>query len=95
MIQVNNLTNKESIWSPQFIEDINQNICLDCDKFYQVGGQNALKIQSITQEEQQDSGMNPANLEVVIIANSQQCSDCPNCTVSKPQQFYSHYSFSV
>ena len=95
MVDIDHITNKESIWAPQFIEEINQNLCLDCDKFYQVGGQNAFQIQSITQDNQQDSAVNSENLEVVMIANPEQCADCTACISSEPQKFYSHYSFSV
>ena len=82
MVNIAQINIKESIWSPQFIENVSPDLCLDCDKFYEVGGRNAFQIQSIPQENWQDSGMNPENSEVVMIANSQQCADCPACTSS-------------
>lgn len=85
----NDLTPTDSIWQPQFIEKINQDICLNCDRFYEVGGRNALKLQSATS--------NNSNIEhqAITIANPQQCADCEVCTSSYPEQFYSHYSFSI
>lgn len=72
MVIINDLTEKKSIWQPQFLEEINQDICLDCDRFNEVGGGNALKLLSIKKD----------NLEqqIMTIANPKQCADCDVCT---------------
>ncbi|MDJ0590400.1 MAG: hypothetical protein QNJ72_10445 [Pleurocapsa sp. MO_226.B13] len=83
------LTPGESIWKPKFIEEIDRNICLDCDRFDEVGGRNAFKIQSINKDDD--------NLQhqVLTIANPEQCGDCAGCTSSYLEPYPSHYSFSV
>lgn len=78
----------KSIWKPQFIEEINSDICLDCDRFYEVGGSNALRLRSLGQDG------NDVENHVMTIANPEQCADCNACT-STYSGNYAHYSFSV
>jgi hypothetical protein len=74
MVLIDNSTKQESIGKPQFLEEINQDVCLDCDRFYQVGGRNALILQPINQDN--------SNIkhQVMTIANPKQCADCEACT---------------
>ena len=74
MIITNSLAQSESIWKPQFIEKMNQNICLNCDRFNEVGGSNALRFQSISEN------VTNGQAQIVGIANPEQCIDCAACT---------------
>lgn len=80
MVKTNN---QESIWKPQFIEDINRDICLNCDRFDEIGGRNALKLRPI------DSSSN-SKQQVTIVANPEQCADCDACTSIYPEQAYTY-----
>ncbi|MEM8831171.1 MAG: hypothetical protein AAGE96_17700 [Cyanobacteria bacterium P01_G01_bin.19] len=83
MVDVN-----KSIWKPQFIESINQDVCLSCDRYYEVGGRNALKLRS------SDRDHNNNQHQVITLANSEQCKDCGVCT-SGYTEFSAQYSFSA
>ena len=85
---MNNSSSNKSIWKPQFIEEINQDICLDCDRFNEVGGRNALKLRSI-------NNGNNSEVQVLTVANSKQCIDCDGCISTYSEQAYTHYSFSI
>ncbi|MDJ0570992.1 MAG: ferredoxin [Pleurocapsa sp. MO_192.B19] len=89
MTTMTGLTQGESIWKPQFIEEINQDLCLDCDRFYEVGGYNALRSQPMNQD---NNNIEP---QVMTITNPKQCIDCQACTSSYTEKYYTHYSFSV
>lgn len=88
MSNTKGLTKEKSIWKPQFIEEINQDFCLDCDRFYEVGGRNALSWQSFNND-------NNSEYQVMTVANPEQCADCDACTSIYTENFYTHYSFSV
>jgi hypothetical protein len=70
MVTINSLTKEKSIWKPQFMEEINQDVCLDCDRFNEVGGLKALRLQPINKDN------NYAAHQVLTIANPKQCVDC-------------------
>ncbi len=89
MNTINDLTYSESGWKPQFIEDINQYSCLDCDIFNEVIDRNILRVHSINQ-----NGVNSQN-KTIDIANPEQCADCTACTENYTEKLYTHYSFSV
>ncbi|MEM8718164.1 MAG: hypothetical protein AAGE84_02490 [Cyanobacteria bacterium P01_G01_bin.39] len=87
----NDLTQLDSVWNPQFIEEINQDVCLDCERFNEVGGSNAFRLQSIHQ-----NGINSQSQDRIIgIVNPEQCADCANCIGNYTSKPYTHYSFSV
>ena len=76
------------IWKPQFIEEINSDVCLNCDRFNEVGGSNAFKLRSLGQDS------NGVEHHVMTISNPEQCADCTACTENYSGN-YAHYSFSV
>ncbi len=87
----NKLTQSKSVWEPQFIEEINQDICLDCDRFNEVGGSNAFWLQPMNQ-----NGINSQDQNLIIgVVNPEQCADCANCIGNYVEKPYTHYSFSV
>ena len=88
MSTMNNSSSNKSIWKPQFIEKINQDICLDCDRFNEVGGRNALKSRFI-------DNRNNIKTQVLTVINPEQCIDCDACTSIESKQAYTHYSFSI
>lgn len=79
---------QESIWKPQFIEEINRDICLDCDRFDEISGRNIFKLRTI-------NNSNDSEQQVITVANPQQCADCDACTSIYPEPAYTHYSFSI
>ena len=85
MSKIHDPTSIKSIWKPQFIEEINRDLCLDCDRFYEIGGRNALKLKPIDN----------SNHQVMTVANPEQCADCDACTSIYPEKAYTHYSFSI
>ena len=89
MNTTNDLTRSKSVWKPQFIEEINQDTCLDCDRFNEVGGSNALRLHSINQ-----NGTKSQN-QIIGIANPEQCADCVACTGNYTGKLYTDFSFSV
>ena len=87
----NNLAQTNSVWNPQFIEEINRDICLDCDRFNEVGGSNTFKLQPMNQ-----NGTNSQSQDQIIsIVNPEQCADCTACIGNYIEKPYTHYSFSV
>ena len=70
------LTKGRSIWEPKFIKEINSKTCLDCDRFYEVAGRNALRLQSINKDN------NNNEHQIMTIGNPEQCADCQICTSS-------------
>ncbi|MEO1669520.1 MAG: hypothetical protein AAFR77_01855 [Cyanobacteria bacterium J06631_2] len=70
MVKTNN---KKSIWEPQFIGEINRDICLDCNRFNEIGGRNTFKLRTV-------DNSNNSGHQVMTIANPEQCADCDACT---------------
>jgi ferredoxin len=79
---------EKSIWKPQFIEEINRDICLDCGRFNEIGGRHTFNLRTI-------DNSNNSEQQITTVANPQECADCDACTSIYPEPAYTHYSFSI
>ncbi|MGD1917533.1 MAG: hypothetical protein ACFCAD_00830 [Pleurocapsa sp.] len=86
-------TNKKlkdkSIWKPKFIEAIDRDICLNCDRFNEAAAFNGLMLHSINKDSRD------VEQKVITINHPEQHADCEICTRSYTEKFYTQYSFSA
>ncbi|MEM7589985.1 MAG: hypothetical protein AAF383_00420 [Cyanobacteria bacterium P01_A01_bin.83] len=85
----NDLDQLNLVWNPQFIKEINQDICLDCERFNEVCGSNALGLQSMNQ-----NGINSQSQDRIIsVVNLEECASCAACMGKYTNKPYAHSSF--
>jgi len=82
------------VWSPQFVEYINQESCIGCGRCFKVCGREVLEMVGINEDgdivklsEDEDDEYDK---KVMSIANRDNCVGCEACAKICPKKCYTH-----
>lgn len=82
------------LWSPQFVEVINQEKCIGCGRCYKVCGRDVLEMVGIDEEGQtvmlDDDEDEEYDKKVMSIAHPENCVGCEACAKICPKKCYTH-----
>ncbi|MFA5985622.1 MAG: ferredoxin III, nif-specific [Methylococcaceae bacterium] len=90
------------LWSPQFVEEINQETCIGCGRCYKVCGRDVLKMVGINEDgevvvlaegEEDDDDEGEYDKKVMSIANPENCVGCEACAKICPKKCYTHDAY--
>jgi Nif-specific ferredoxin III len=92
-----NLTFGGKVWTPQFVQDINQDKCIGCGRCFKVCGRDVLHLQALNEEGEfvnEDEG-EEVERKVMSILNLDNCVGCQACSRVCPKNCYTHASLAI
>lgn len=87
-------------WTPQFVQEINQEKCIGCGRCFKVCGRDVLQLVGIDEDgelvamEADDDDDEEYEKKVMTIANQTNCVGCEACAKICPKKCYSHAPMS-
>jgi len=83
------------LWSPQFVEVINQDNCIGCGRCYKVCGREVLEMVGLNADGEtvklsDDDDEDEYDKKVMSIANPNNCVGCEACAKICPKKCYTH-----
>jgi Nif-specific ferredoxin III len=87
------------LWTPQFVDEINQEKCIGCGRCYKVCGRDVLAMVGINEDgevvklshpEDEDDDEDEYDKKVMSIDNVANCVGCEACAKICPKQCYTH-----
>lgn len=93
MSVVTGLTLGGKNWIPQFVQAIDQSICLGCGRCFKVCGRNVLALQAMNEDGEfvdEDDDDEEVERKVMTIANPDLCIGCQACSRICPKNCYTH-----
>ncbi|MBJ7901436.1 MAG: ferredoxin III, nif-specific [Cyanobacteria bacterium RI_101] len=94
MATLTGLTFGQKAWTPQFVQAIDQDICIGCGRCFKVCGQDVLLLQALDEEgefvdleEDEDAEF---ERKIMTILNLDNCIGCQACARVCPKNCYTH-----
>lgn len=97
MSKLTGLTRGEKTWIPQFVESINQDLCIGCGRCFKVCGRNVLQLKALNEEGEfvEDEDDEEIERKVMTIANLDNCIGCQACSKICPKKCYTHAAYEL
>lgn len=94
------------LWTPKFVDDIDQEKCIGCGRCYKVCGREVLEMVGVNEDGEIVKLSNPAldeddddegeyDKKVMSIANVANCVGCEACSKICPKQCYTHEALAA
>jgi len=87
-------------WTPQFVQEINQEKCIGCGRCFKVCGRDVLQLVGIDEDgeivavEADSDDDDEYEKKVMTISNQTNCVGCEACAKICPKKCYSHAPMS-
>ncbi len=86
------------VWTPKFVESINEEKCIGCGRCFRVCGREVLELKGVTADgeyveidpDDDDDDGGEYEKKVMTIANDANCVGCEACSKICPKQCYTH-----
>jgi Nif-specific ferredoxin III len=88
MEPITGLTRGGASWTPSFLVELNQKICIGCGRCYKVCPRSVFDL--IEREADDDSDDDEDNNMVMAIADALDCIGCGSCSRVCPKQCHAH-----
>ena len=97
MSTLTNLTYGGKVWTPQFVQEINQNKCIGCGRCFKACGRDVLSLRALNDEGEwvDDEDDDEVERKVMTIANPDLCIGCQACSRVCPKNCYTHRSLDL
>ncbi|GAB4199288.1 MAG: ferredoxin III, nif-specific [Coleofasciculaceae cyanobacterium] len=84
-------------WTPQFVQEINQDKCIGCGRCYKVCGRNVLQLKALNEEGEfvEDEEDEEIERKVMTIATAENCIGCQACSRICPKNCYTHSPYEL
>lgn len=92
MTTVTGLTFGGKPWTPQFVQEINQEKCIGCGRCFKVCGRNVLLLKALNEDGEfvDDQEDEEFERKVMTIVNRDNCIGCMACSRTCPKNCYIH-----
>jgi Nif-specific ferredoxin III len=92
MSVVTGLTLGGKVWTPKFVQAIEQDRCLGCGRCFKVCGRDVLELKAMNEEGEFVENEEDEEIErkVMTIANFDNCIGCQACSRVCPKNCYTH-----
>jgi Nif-specific ferredoxin III len=97
MTQITGLTFGNRTWTPQFVQGINESVCLGCGRCYKVCGRDVLELRALNEEGEfvEDEDDEEIERKVMTIQNPENCIGCQACSRICPKKCYTHAPYEL
>ncbi len=83
-------------WTPQFVQELNQEDCLGCGRCYKACGHSVLGLVGISEEgEIVDAFDDEAERKVMSIMAEESCIGCQACGRACPKDLYTYTTIAI
>ncbi len=92
MSVVTGLTLGGKVWTPKFVQEIEQDRCLGCGRCFKACGRDVLMLKAMNEEGEFVENEEDEEIErkVMTIANFDNCIGCQACSRVCPKNCYTH-----
>ena len=93
MATLTGLTLGQKTWTPQFVQELNQEKCIGCGRCFKVCGQNVLLLRALDDEGEfvnMDDEDAEFERKVMTIFDASNCIGCQACSRVCPKNCYTH-----
>ncbi len=92
MAQLTGLTMGGKTWTPQFVQEINQEKCIGCGRCFKVCGRNVLLLKALNEDGEfvEDEEDEESERKVMTIFNIDDCIGCQACAKICSKNCYTH-----
>ncbi|MGC8715195.1 MAG: ferredoxin III, nif-specific [Leptodesmis sp.] len=89
---VTGLTLGGKVWTPKFVQEIEQDRCLGCGRCFKACGRDVLELKAMNEEGEFVENEEDEEIErkVMTIANFDNCIGCQACSRVCPKNCYTH-----
>lgn len=97
MSTLTGLTFGGKVWTPQFVQEINQDKCIGCGRCLKACGRNVLTLRALNEDGEfvEDEEEDEIERKVMAILNSDNCIGCEACSRVCPKNCYTHGSVAL
>lgn len=89
MEPITGITRGGEVWTPKFVDTINQEDCLGCGRCYKACGRDVLIMVGLTEDDEVvDAFDDEAERKVMNIGNANNCIGCEACGRACPKNLY-------
>jgi Nif-specific ferredoxin III len=88
------LTRGGTAWTPEFVVELNQKVCIGCGRCYKVCPRDVLELVD-REEDELDEDMDEDQMSVMSIRNALDCIGCGACGRVCPKNCYTHSAMPV
>ncbi len=94
MTTLTGLTFGGKTWTPQFVQEINQDKCIGCGRCFKVCGRNVLQLRAMNEEGEfvDNEDEDEVERKVMSIIHPEYCIGCEACSRVCPKNCYTHSS---
>ena len=89
------LTRGGTHWTPQFVVEINQKVCIGCGRCYKVCPRDVLSLEDRDEDEMDEDLDDEEQMSVMTIKDALDCIGCGACGRVCPKNCYSHAAMPV
>jgi Nif-specific ferredoxin III len=92
MATLTGLTLGGQVWTPQFVQNIDQHKCIGCGRCYKACGRDVLLLRAMNEEGEfvEDEEDDEIEKKVMSIVNPDLCIGCQACSRVCPKNCYTH-----
>jgi Nif-specific ferredoxin III len=91
MATLTGLTFGQKTWTPNFVQEINQDQCIGCARCYKACGRDVLMLRAMNDEgEFVDEDEDEVEKKVMAIVSPENCIGCQACSRVCPKNCYTH-----
>lgn len=92
MTTLTGLTFGQKTWTPNFVQEINQDKCIGCARCYKACGRNVLMLRAMNDEGEfvEDEDEDEIEKKVMAIVTPENCIGCQACSRVCPKNCYTH-----
>jgi Nif-specific ferredoxin III len=92
-----NVTFGGQVWTPQFVQSINEAKCIGCGRCTKACGRGVLLLKALNEDGEwvEDEDEDEVERKVMTIANQDACIGCQACSRVCPKNCYTHASIDL
>jgi len=92
MTTLTGLTFGGNSWTPQFVQEINQDKCIGCGRCFKACGRNVLQLRALNEDGEFVDNEEEEEIErkVMSIIHPEYCIGCEACSRVCPKNCYTH-----